>query len=63
MFAKKGREKNAIPLVLPNEEICLRPKLSSSPGFLLSNSEKKNFTEEKRASSHLIPIQTPNPIK
>ena len=53
---KKKEEKNAIPLVLPIEEISLRPELSSPPRFRIQEgwSERDGGRTDGRKSLCLI---------
>ena len=63
LFCQKKLNKIAFPLVLPNEEISLRPELSSSPRFRFQGGYRERDeqrTNKGRKSSCLI-LDVTNP--
>ena len=53
-FLPKKRKKKAIPLVLPNEEISLRPELSSSPRFRIQGGSPEHYERTNEGPKILV---------
>ena len=58
-FRRKKNKKNAIILVLPNEEIILRPELSSPPRFRIQGGYPERYGRTKDGGRTEILVSNP----
>ena len=56
----RRKKKNAFPLVLPIEEIILRPELSSPPSFRIQGGYRERYgrTDERKSSCLILDSRT-----